>query len=110
LSIHSFTPKLDGQVRNCDVGILYDPKRPMEKTVAADLKRALVSMDGVLRVRWNYPYRGIADGFTTHLRKRFSKSRYAGIEIEINQQLPLGDSARWHQFLDNLGRAVERAV
>src|SRR5262249_52034065 len=30
LSVHSFTPVLDGEVRNCDVGLLYDPKRKSE--------------------------------------------------------------------------------
>ena len=38
-----------------------------------------------LIVRRNYPYLGISDGFTTHLRKAFGP-RYAGIELEVNQK------------------------
>jgi predicted N-formylglutamate amidohydrolase len=81
LSIHSFTPVLNGIQRNADVGLLYDPRRPLEKKVC----RALASTS-VLALRYNYPYRGTADGLTTTLRKYFSASDYLGIEIEINQR------------------------
>jgi predicted N-formylglutamate amidohydrolase len=30
VSAHSFTPALRGEVRNCDVGFLYDPRRAAE--------------------------------------------------------------------------------
>ena len=36
-------------------------------------------------MRYNYPYLGKADGFTTYLRKQF-QTHYLGIEIEINQK------------------------
>jgi hypothetical protein len=36
-------------------------------------------------VRFNYPYLGKADGFTTFMRKQFPKN-YIGIEIEVNQK------------------------
>ena len=92
LSIHSFTPKLRGQVRNADVGLLYDPNRQRERQLCARLKRELHALDPLLRVRFNYPYRGMADGLTTALRKRFKPSQYFGIELEINQaHLALGD-------------------
>ncbi|MEO8932838.1 MAG: N-formylglutamate amidohydrolase, partial [Xanthomarina sp.] len=35
--------------------------------------------------RFNYPYLGKADGFTSYLRKQFPKN-YLGIEIEVNQK------------------------
>jgi len=35
-------------------------------------------------VRFNYPYLGKADGFTTYLRKQFP-ANYMGIELEVNQ-------------------------
>lgn len=38
-----------------------------------------------MNVRFNYPYLGKADGFTTHLRKKF-KDNYIGIELEVNQK------------------------
>ncbi|MEG9326822.1 N-formylglutamate amidohydrolase [Salinimicrobium catena] len=85
LSIHSFTPWLHGKERNADVGLLYDPARKFEKEISRDLKAFLVKKDPELRVRFNYPYLGNADGFTTYLRKKFPK-HYTGIEIEVNQK------------------------
>lgn len=85
LSIHSFTPVLKGEVRNAEIGILYDPKRPLELGFAHDLHRQLVGMQDLYRVRKNYPYLGYADGFQTSLRKIFGARVYAGLEIEMNQ-------------------------
>ena len=85
LSIHSFTPQLDGQVRNADIGLLYDPNRKTEKEFCKALKRDLQFKKSSYRIRSNYPYRGTADGFTTSLRKIFPE-KYTGIEIEVNQK------------------------
>ncbi|HLT53673.1 MAG TPA: N-formylglutamate amidohydrolase [Flavobacteriaceae bacterium] len=85
LSIHSFTPILNGEVRACDIGILYDPKRLEEKQFASTFKNHLLRQLPNLIVRFNYPYRGEADGFTTYLRPKF-KTNYLGIELEINQK------------------------
>lgn len=90
LSIHSFTPVLQGTVRNNDLGILYDPRREREKAWARRLAEAMRATDRHLSVRMNHPYRGVADGHTTALRRRFAADDYLGIEIEINQRL-LGD-------------------
>jgi len=84
LSIHSFTPVLNDIERNCDIGILYDPKVRLEKEWSEQFKRFLTDVSKY-RVRKNYPYRGKADGFTTYLRKRFTDN-YIGIEIEVNQK------------------------
>jgi len=86
VSLHSFTPVLSQCVRNADIGLLYDPKRPMETRLARHLQGVLGTAVG-LRVRRNYPYRGIADGFVTFLRKRFAGNMYTGLEIELNQRL-----------------------
>lgn len=85
LSIHSFTPILDGKVREADFGLLYDPEADGERAFSKQLKTALKECSNY-RVRYNYPYKGKADGFTTFLRKKFPKN-YSGIEVEINQQL-----------------------
>lgn len=85
LSIHSFTPVLDGDVRNTDIGLLYDPSRKSEKDFCKILKHQLSANSPEVKVRYNYPYLGIADGFTTYLRKKFPEN-YAGIEIEVNQK------------------------
>lgn len=86
LSIHSFTPILNGTIRETEFGILYDPSRTPEKTWAEDFKKELILQFPKIRVRKNYPYLGKADGFTTSLRKIFP-NQYLGIELEINQKL-----------------------
>ena len=87
LSVHSFTPVLNGEVRNAEIGLLYDPSRKRERALAKAWKAAIHDEGPELRVRMNYPYRGIADGFTTYLRKQLPDAKYAGIELEINQGL-----------------------
>ena len=85
LGIHSFTPVLNGKVRNADIGILYDPARPQERAYAQVIKDEIKRLYPAMKVRFNYPYKGSSDGLTTTLRKKFG-ARYAGIEIEINQK------------------------
>ncbi len=94
LSVHSFTPRLGGRSRGCDVGLLYDPSRPRERELCARWREALRELAPRLRVRRNHPYRGNADGFTTHLRRRFADPAYAGIEIEVSQARLRGAGAR----------------
>ena len=85
LGIHSFTPVLNGKVRNADIGILYDPSRPLERAYANVIKAEIKRLYPTMKVRFNYPYKGTSDGLTTTLRKKFGP-RYVGIEIEINQK------------------------
>ena len=85
LGIHSFTPVLNGKVRNTDIGILYDPTRPRERAYAQVIKDEIKRLYPAMKVRFNYPYKGTSDGLTTTLRKKFGE-RYVGIEIEINQK------------------------
>lgn len=84
VSVHSFTPKLAGKVRDADIGLLYDPGRTWEKAICRRWRLVLREVAPDARVRLNYPYRGTADGFTKHLRRRFPES-YAGIELELNE-------------------------
>ncbi len=86
LGIHSFTPELNGKVRNTDIGILYDPNRPQERAYANVIKAEIKRLYPAMKVRFNYPYKGTSDGLTTTLRKKFGPG-YVGIEIEINQKL-----------------------
>ncbi|MGK0413640.1 MAG: putative N-formylglutamate amidohydrolase [Polaribacter sp.] len=85
LSIHSFTPQLNGKIRNCDIGLLYDSQRNKEQEFCKNLKALLLKHNPNINIRFNYPYLGKADGFTTFLRKQFPKN-YIGIEIEVNQK------------------------
>ena len=85
LGIHSFTPVLNGKIRNTDIGILYDPSRPAECALAQVIKGEIKRLYPQMKVRFNYPYKGTSDGLTTTLRKNFGP-QYAGLEIEINQK------------------------
>lgn len=85
LAIHSFTPVLNGVVRNADVGILYDPSRAIECNLADIFIHEIHAKAPELKVRKNYPYLGKTDGLCTRLRKL--SPFYAGFEIEFNQGL-----------------------
>ena len=98
VSSHSFTPRLAGEVRRADIGLLYDPSRRSERDLCREWQRAIRAADGTLAVRRNYPYRGSADGLTTHLRRLHHDRCYAGVEIEVNQKYALGDGAAWREL------------
>ena len=85
LSVHSCTGCLNGVTRNADIGLLYDPARRPEKEFAKLWSERLRAAG--FRVRFNYPYPGRADGFTTSCRKKFDPAAYLGIELEVNQEL-----------------------
>lgn len=86
LSIHTFTPELNGIVRAVDVGLLYDEARMEEAEFCQQWKARLDNMLPEQLIMLNCPYNGADDGFTTYLRTRFSGDVYLGIELEINQR------------------------
>jgi predicted N-formylglutamate amidohydrolase len=86
VSCHSFTPQLEGKVRNADLGLLYDPARGAEAGLCRRWQAALKIYMAALKTRLNYPYAGTSDGFTVYLRRRFPPESYLGIELEINQK------------------------
>jgi predicted N-formylglutamate amidohydrolase len=98
LSCHSFTSRLGGAMRRADVGLLYDPAREREGALCAAWQAALQRSRPELVVRRNYPYRGVADGLVTFLRRRFNERDYIGIELEVNQRHPLGETAHWRSL------------
>ncbi len=108
VSVHSFTPQLDGKPRRCDIGLLYDPARPLEVAWADAWVRALRDRAPALVVRRNYPYRGITDGFVTRLRREFPPSAYAGIELEINQAWTQRSRTEWRHLTSTLAATLPR--
>jgi predicted N-formylglutamate amidohydrolase len=90
VGVHTFTPILDGQRRDADLGLLYDPRRARELTFCRAWQKHIAVQAPPLRVRRNYPYRGAADGLTTYLRRRFPPDAYLGIELEVNQAWAAG--------------------
>jgi predicted N-formylglutamate amidohydrolase len=86
IASHSFTPILDGCVRNADIGLLYDPARPGERALCAEWATVMAAAIAPLRIRRNYPYQGRNDGLTRRLRRRHGTTHYVGVELEINQK------------------------
>jgi predicted N-formylglutamate amidohydrolase len=110
ISSHSFTPVLDGEVRNADIGLLYDPGRAAEARLCQDWQAALKTSAPETRVRRNYPYTGKSDGFTAHLRRQFADGTYAGIELEINQQHVLQGGHGWRRLRKAIIAALQEAL
>jgi len=95
LSVHSFTPILDGRERRVDIGLLYDPSRDEERLFCHKWQLLLQQRARQLRVRCNAPYRGVSDSLVKALRNHFAPESYLGIELEINQRYPLQGGAPW---------------
>lgn len=114
VSVHSFTPRLDGEVRDVDVGFLYDPRRPLELALVDGWLVALAALEPRLRLRRNAPYRGTADGLTTALRKVFPAARYAGLELEVSQRFPRAKgragARRWRALQEALIASLAEAL
>jgi predicted N-formylglutamate amidohydrolase len=89
LSVHSFTPELEGKTRELEIGLLFDPRRAREKSFCERWRRAINADPDAqdLRVKMNLPYRGTSDGHTTALRATFPAPRYLGVELEVNNAL-----------------------
>jgi predicted N-formylglutamate amidohydrolase len=92
LSIHSFTPRLGDEIRTVEAGILFDPARPSEAALADWWLPRLRA--GNLDARPNEPYQGTDDGLTTTLRTHFPAHRYAGLELEVRNDILTGARAR----------------
>lgn len=86
ISMHSFTPVWEGKTRDVDIGLLFDPSRQHESEFCKTWREELMTHLGDFKVKFNEPYKGIDDGFTTYLRTLFPDENYMGIEIEINQR------------------------
>ena len=102
IAAHSFTPQLDGEIRNADIGLLYDPQRPAEKTICLRWQKALTASSQNFRVRRNYPYTGNSDCLCSYLRRRFTPGEYVGIELEINQQLVFAGGHSWRALRETV--------
>lgn len=99
LSVHSFTPVLNGIKRTADFGLLFDPARETERELSRIWLPYLKAARPDLVCKPNYPYLGASDGHTTAMRRAFGRHRYLGFELEFNQKLDLAEDAekyaRW---------------
>jgi predicted N-formylglutamate amidohydrolase len=86
LSIHTFTPRINGRWRPIDVGLLFDPERDGEASLCDRWRKAIGRSMPRLRVMANQPYAGTDDGLTKWLRAQFNSKAYVGIEVEISNR------------------------
>lgn len=109
LSIHTFTPLMNGKTRPTAIGLLFDPKRDAEKRFCYSWRQYI---EEVLQgnIHFNLPYRGWSDGLTTTLRSLFSEPQYLGIEIEVNQKFFMESSAIWHDIGSALASTLPMAI
>jgi predicted N-formylglutamate amidohydrolase len=110
IASHSFTPILDGEVRNADIGLLYNPARRQESIFCKTWQAALKAAAPGLRVRRNYPYQGKADGLTAYLRRQFADRNYAGIELEVNQLWVHKGGRKWREVRDIILRSLAQTI
>ena len=103
ISVHTFVPKPNGKERPAEIGIVLDPSRRRERKFAEALKARLE--DVLLEVRMNYPHKNTPDGLIAHLRGTFPKSRYLGIELEVNQDVIGSNRNLWRT-----GRVLTEAL
>lgn len=110
ISCHSFMPELDGEVRNTDIGLLYDPVRTAEAILCAHWKAALRDSAPQLRVRRNYPYLGSDHSLTSRLRTQAEDSCYIGIELQLNQEFSGKNPASWAGLRDSIIAGLKTAM
>jgi predicted N-formylglutamate amidohydrolase len=85
LSVHSFTPVLNGHERRFDAGVLFDSFVAEAEQFGAGLASA------GLRVRYNQPYSGL-DGLIFSARTHGMRHGLRYLELEVNNRL-LRDAA-----------------
>lgn len=106
ISVHTFTPVFDEKERHFEIGLLYDPKKTLEKDVCQNWKSILGDIMPEFRIRMNQPYKGISDGFTSFLRKLIDDKLYLGIELEMSQKLFFDNNGKWNQISLKVGESL----
>lgn len=107
---HSFTPELNGVVRQADVAWLYDPKRAGEGALALRWLSTLQNRSPKLKLRRNYPYEGKGDGLTSLLRKRHAPGEYVGLELEVNQRFCGAGGDAWAALRSDITGALAEVL
>ena len=108
ISVHSFTPVFNDVVRDVDIGLLFDPNRKEESRFCEAWLERLEDAVPNLQCRFNEPYKGTDDGFTTYLRTKFPDEEYMGIEIEVNQRFV--GTADMDRVMSALLSSLEKAL
>ena len=104
LSVHAFTPEIDGVVRNADIGLLFNPAHGIEKKIAVAWRKILQEIFPSLVIRFNYPFLGKPDGHVAPLRKEFGQ-KYAGFEFELNSKYA-GNMAMYNDIAMSFSKLI----
>ena len=109
VAVHSFTPKLDGVVRNADIGFLYDSRRKGEAELcaAAGAQSCADSIRAYACATTTHTAARPTD-LTTWLRRRHPQTRYLGVELEINQALV--GAKGWRRFQEHVAQSLRELV
>jgi predicted N-formylglutamate amidohydrolase len=110
LSVHTFTPVLNGKKRNFEIGLLYDPKRKSEKKFCAMWKQRLRIACPDFIIKMNKPYLGKSDGLTSFLRTNYTDDRYSGIELEVNQAIHDRGEDYWHMISHSIANSFQNVM
>ena len=110
LSVHSFTPHFEGEKRDGDIGVLFDPGRKRESEFSQRYLKEMQRLSPGLRIRANYPYLGVSDGLTAWLREKFGEDQYLGIELELNQGPYFQEKARWKEISDTVAEGLQAVL
>ncbi|TWT48115.1 N-formylglutamate amidohydrolase [Rubripirellula amarantea] len=111
LSIRSFAfrgPK--GKPRRTDVGLLYDPSRNDEVDLCLDWIDEMYDQAPMLKVRRNYPGRGINDSLTKSMRGIFNSRPYLGIDVWLNRAWSSRHVQLRDEALDGLASSLRSLV
>jgi hypothetical protein len=107
IAVHSFAPELDGEVRDADVGLLYDSRRKGEAAFCRRWAAICAPRPRSARAQ-QLSLQRLGDGLSTALRKQHPQARYLGIEFELNQALV--GSRGWRAFKQHVVASVSGAA
>lgn len=111
IAVHSMTDNLNGQKRNMQLALLYNPAFKREVTfTTAWIKELRKEFPDYIIAR-NNPYRGDGDGLICEMRKENRPDNYIGVEIELNQVLLQKMTAKEKARLaSGLSRSLKKAI
>jgi predicted N-formylglutamate amidohydrolase len=111
LSVHTFTPAMNGKIRGTDIGLLFDSAREREREFCERWRRGIRRANSSWPVHFNRPYRGGTDGMTSAMRNLWTEDVYWGIELEVNQKFFSGKRCRgWKRMAEAVAETLREAI
>ena len=108
ISVHSFTPVLNGKRRETELGVLYRPFVNTESDLASALVTHLKNFSN-FKIHHNRPYQGHTDCFLNELFREFKNPQFTGVMFELNYGL-LSSKKSWDELQWALATAVKAVL